>query len=206
MTTSIIRLQCRCGAVHAIATGVTPSACNHCICYCHDCQAFAHFLGCASDVLDAHGGTDIFQISPASLRFTAGREHLACLRLTPKGLLRWHTRCCNTPVANTLPSPGMPFVGAIRAFASEPAETALGPIRGYAFRESAKGDRASVPTGGLPAPLMVMRVVGKMLSWRLQGHHRLSPFFDAQTGAPLVEARVLTAAERDELRRLVIAV
>jgi hypothetical protein len=201
MTTSELHLQCHCGAVRAIATGITPSAGNHCICYCHDCQAFAHFLGRSADVLDAHGGTDIFQMSPASLRFTAGREHLACVRLTPKGLLRWYARCCNTPIANTLPSAGMPFVGAIRAFVSEPAEAALGPIRGYAFRESAKGERASLPPGGLPAPLMVMRVVGKILSWRLRGHHRRSPFFDATTGTPVIEPRVLTTAERDDLRR-----
>ena len=34
------------------------------------------------------------------------------VRLTPKGLFRWHTTCCNTPVGNTL-RPSVPFVGIV---------------------------------------------------------------------------------------------
>jgi hypothetical protein len=49
-------------------------------------------------------------------------------------------------------------------------------------------------------PLMVARVMLLMLRWRLRGDHRHSPFFDADTGQPRATARVLDAAEREELR------
>jgi hypothetical protein len=85
--------------------------------------------------------------------------------------------------------------------ATHDAQAALGPIRGRSFPEIAKGGRAAVPRGGLPAPLMVARVLLLMLSWRLRGNHRRSPLFDAATGQPRVPARVLTTTEREELRR-----
>jgi hypothetical protein len=52
-------LRCRCGRVRGIAGDVSPSSGFRFVCYCGDCQAFAHFLDRA-DVLDAAGGTDIF--------------------------------------------------------------------------------------------------------------------------------------------------
>ena len=100
-----LQLQCRCGTVRAIAHGVTPQMGNHCVCYCDDCQAFPKALG-RPDVVDANGGTDIFQLSQARLEFTHGLDRVAWLRLTPKGTARWYTSCCNTPIGNTLPTPG----------------------------------------------------------------------------------------------------
>ncbi|MFX6869136.1 DUF6151 family protein, partial [Acinetobacter baumannii] len=79
--------------------------------YCDDCQAFAHRLGRA-DLLNAQGGSDIVQVAPAALTFVKGQNRIAGMRLTPKGLFRWHTTCCNTPVGNTL-GPAIPFVGLI---------------------------------------------------------------------------------------------
>ena len=65
-----------------MAHEVSPGAGNHAVCYCDDCQAFAHFLGRAADILDPHGGTEIFQMSPARIALTAGTERLACMRLS----------------------------------------------------------------------------------------------------------------------------
>lgn len=54
-------LRCRCGHVRGVATKISPLAGFRFFCYCKDCQAFARFLDRA-DVLDATGGTDIFQM------------------------------------------------------------------------------------------------------------------------------------------------
>jgi hypothetical protein len=195
-----VTLQCRCGIVRAIARGVTPTIGNHCVCYCDDCQAFAKFLGRAADVLDANGGTDIFQLSPARLEFTAGMDRVACMRLTPKGLARWYASCCNTPIGNTMATPGIPFVGLIRAFVAEPASDALGPVRTRVFRQFATGDKEAIPPDERPQWRMLLRVMALMLGWRLRGDHKRSPFFDAASGAPLKAPRVLTEAERAALR------
>jgi uncharacterized protein DUF6151 len=193
-------LQCRCGTVRAIARGVTPDIGNHCVCYCDDCQAFAKFLGRASDVLDPNGGTDIFQLSPARIEFTHGVDRIACIRLSPKGLARWYASCCNTPIGNTMATRGVPFVGVIRAFMSGPASDALGPIRARGFRQFAIGDRAAIPPDNQPLWRMLVRMLGLMLGWRLRGDHKRSAFFDAGTGSPIAVPRVLTAPERDALR------
>ncbi|HVY63408.1 MAG TPA: DUF6151 family protein [Gammaproteobacteria bacterium] len=195
-----VPLQCRCGTVRAVAHGVTPQIGNRCVCYCDDCQAFIRFLGRTADVLDANGGTDVFQLSPARIEFTAGRERVACMRLTPKGLARWYASCCNTPIGNTMAAAGLPFVGLVCAFAPEPARDAFGPIRTRVFRKFATGDRAALPPDTQPQWRMLLRVLRLMLGWRLRGDHKRSPFFDAATGAPLVAARVLTTAEREALR------
>jgi hypothetical protein len=93
-------LQCRCGTLkgHVSRSHVA----NRCVCYCRDCQAFAHFLGRADEILDASGGTDVIQTRAANVVFTEGKEALACMRLTPNGLLRWYSTCCNTPIGNTV--------------------------------------------------------------------------------------------------------
>lgn len=193
-------LRCRCGAVRGIARDALPSKINHCFCYCDDCQAFAHYLGRADDVLDAHGGTEITQMSQASIRFTAGVEAIAAVRLSPNGMIRWYASCCRTPIGNTMATTLMPFVGVIKAIIDAPAAQ-LGPVRGRGFAKSARGGRAAVPTDGLPGIVMIARVLAKVLRWRLRGDHERSPLFDAASGKPLVEPRVLDEAEREDLRR-----
>ena len=117
-------LRCRCGEVRAVVTNPSPRTVNRVICYCDDCQAYAHRLGRA-DLLDSHGGTDIVQVAPASLAFVQGQDKIAGLRLSPKGLYRWYARCCNTPVGNTV-SPAIPFVGLVTQSFAGRVSTAAG--------------------------------------------------------------------------------
>jgi hypothetical protein len=195
-----LALRCRCGAVRGIARSFAPSKVNHCFCYCDDCQAFAHWLGRADDVLDAYGGTEITQMSQANVSFTAGEDKIAAMRLSSKGMIRWYAACCRTPIGNTMATTAMPFIGVVQPFIDAPPG-ALGPVRGRAWAKSAKGGRAAVPKEGYPDAVMVARVLAKLVRWRLRGDHKRSPLFDAATGRPLVEPRVLGAAEREELRR-----
>ena len=195
-----LALRCRCGAVRGIARAVTPSSVNHCFCYCDDCQAFAHFCDRADEVLDEHGGTEITQMSQAAVVFTANVDKVAAMRLSPKGMIRWYTSCCRTPIGNTMPTSAMPFIGMIKAFIDAPS-TALGPIRGRGFTKGAKGGPAAVPKDGLPEPIMIARVLAKVLRWRLRGDHKRSALRDAATGNALVEPRVIDETEREELRR-----
>src|SRR3954453_17840284 len=80
-----VQLRCRCGEVRAQVTGASPRTVNRVVCYCDDCQAFAHRLGRA-DLLNSQGGSDIVQVAPASLTFVQGQHRIVGMRLTPKGL------------------------------------------------------------------------------------------------------------------------
>jgi len=65
-------VRCRCGEVKGVVTGASPRTVNRVVCYCDDCQAYAHQLG-RPDLLNAKGGSDIVQIAPSALSITRGR-------------------------------------------------------------------------------------------------------------------------------------
>jgi len=77
--------------VRGVASEVSPSSGFRFVCYCQDCQAFARFLE-RRDLLDAAGGTDIFQMPPGRVKFTTGTDAVRCLRLSSK-VSRWYTDC-----------------------------------------------------------------------------------------------------------------
>jgi len=133
-----IPIRCSCGALTGQVERTPGDDGRRLVCYCDDCQAFARFLGRADEILDEHGGSDIFQTAPARVTLTGGEQHLACMRLGPKGLLRFYASCCRTPIGNMLPNPQFPFVGLVLLFAL--------PFVAEAWRS----DEISPSPGGLP--------------------------------------------------------
>jgi hypothetical protein len=181
--------------MRGVVTDVRPSNCTHGVCYCNDCQAFARWLG-IDGVMNERGGTDIVQIAPAQVRWTAGADRLRCVRLAPKGMVRWYSDCCRTPAGNTV-SARVPFVGLPRpAFVELPIE-AVGP---------AVGANGRFAIGGVPpdvharAPLgFIAHAVWMLTRWWIGGKGRPSPYFDEQTGAPRSTPTMLDATERARL-------
>lgn len=199
--TPIAELSCRCGKVVGRVTNATPNAVNRAVCYCDDCQAALHHLGRA-DLLNEHGGTDVVQVAPASLTFQRGNELIVGLRLTPKGLYRWHASCCNTPVGNTL-GPGLPFVGIVaQAFetGTTNADRIFGPPLGGSFGKFATGNPPKQLTR-LTARLVV-HAVRLVLGWKFGGGTWPHPFFDRETRAPTHPIKILSTGEREALRPL----
>ncbi|WGK69146.1 DUF6151 family protein [Candidatus Haliotispira prima] len=185
-----VRLKCSCGIVQGVAHDISPNSGTRLVCYCDDCQAFARFLK-REDVTDAHGGTDIFQTTHSRIQITDGAEQLRCLKLRPKGLFRWYTECCKTPIANTVSS-GVPFVGMIHNFMDDDGvrDSVLGPVRGYIQGKFAK-ETLPAKWRGARFPLrIVMRSLCKLLAWKVQGLHKPSPFFDA-SGNPVGKLCIL---------------
>lgn len=103
-------LHCRCGRVRGVASEVSPSAGFRFLCSCTDCQAFARLLG-RPDVLDAAGGTDIFQMPAGRVTLAAGANALPQL---PRQVLRWYAECCRTPIANTAASARFSVLASLR--------------------------------------------------------------------------------------------
>jgi len=193
-------LRCRCGEVVGVVTNASQRTVNRVVCYCDDCQAFAHQLGRA-DLLTAKGGSDIVQVAPASLTFVKGQDRIAGVRLTPKGLFRYHTTCCSTPVGNTF-SPAIPFVGILaQAFDTERqrADQVFGTPVGAIFGKCAIGEPPAGSTG-LNLPLM-LRAIAKVLGWRLGGRNWPHPFFRPNTREPIFPLTVLSPERREALRQ-----
>jgi hypothetical protein len=192
-----VEVRCRCGEVRGIVIDPSPRTVNRVVCYCDDCQAYAHQLGRA-DLLDDKGGSDIVQLAPASIRFTKGQDRIAGLRLTPKGLYRWHTTCCNTPVGNTL-GPAVPFVGIpVQSFDAPRPDDVFGVPMGAILGKFAIGEPPAGSTG-LNLSLLV-RAIGRVLAWRFGGRTWPHPFFARETRAPIYPLTVVSQEKREALR------
>src|SRR5690349_14948775 len=194
-----VEVRCRCGEVRGIVTDPSPRTVNRVVCYCDDCQAYAHQLGRA-DLLDDKGGSDIVQLAPASIRFTKGQDRIAGLRLTPKGLYRWHTTCCNTPVGNTM-GPAVPFVGIpVQSFDAPRPDDVFGAPMGAILGKFAIGEPPAGSTG-LNLSLL-LRAIGRVLAWRFGGRTWPHPFFARETRTPIYPLTVVSQEKREALRAL----
>jgi hypothetical protein len=193
-----VPLRCRCGHVRGMARSVSPSEGFRFVCYCKDCRAFARFLD-RPDVLDAAGGTDIFQMPPGRVTLDAGADALRCVRLsdgTP--VFRWYADCCRTPIANTA-GPRFPVIGLVHSFMGNGADSrsrdeTLGAQLCRIYEGSAV---APLPQNAPPPASLqfLLRRASKAFAWWMRGLAHPNPFFDASTNAPRAEPRVLTPQE-----------
>ena len=191
-------LRCACGQVSGHIE--QPRRAGRAICYCHDCQAFARFLGRPERTLDAQGGTDIVATAPHLLHFPTGRDQLQCMSLSPRGLLRWYAGCCRTPIGNTPRDPKMSYVGLVHDCLSGPAadkDAAFGPPRLAVNTASARSPVAATP---LPMLLGVLKIIGNVAGSRWTGRYKDNPFFKPGTAEPIVPAQILSAEQRAALR------
>ena len=201
-----IPLSCQCGAVRGRARDPSPRTGVRLVCMCDDCQTFAHYLGRANELLDANGGSDVFQFTQARITFDEGMEHLRCLRQSPRGTLRWYAECCNTPVANLMTRPSVAFASiSVRLVDLPPSErdAVLGPVRA---RVNARFGQPPLPPDAHPRASLatIWRSLRHVIWARMRGEHRPTPFHGAD-GRPTVEPIVLTLEERNELRSKVAA-
>ena len=184
-----VTLRCTCGKFSAVAHDVTPSAANRVTCACKFCQRYVEHLGCSDRVLDEWGGTEVIQLRPSSIKFVENPDQLACIHLTETGARRWYTKCCNTPIANTMSHAKLPFAG---VFAStidkeslgQPLDDVVGPIRARVNGQF--GDQAQAIRGTRwDLAKMLMHFGPLIAKWWAQGAHKESPFF-GEDGKPIV--------------------
>ena len=186
-----LSLRCECGRVQGRVE--TDQLYVRATCYCRDCQAYARWLD-RPGVADAQGGTDIVAMNPAAVHITSGDEQIACMSLGEKGLLRWYTACCRTPLGNTPRDAKVSYVGIVTTGLSPAREVdaAFGAKgRVVLNRGSAVGEVKGTPVGFVVGGLWILRgIAGARL--RKQGS---TLFFDGE-GQPIRKVEVLSAAER----------
>ena len=180
-------LSCGCGRTTWVIKDKALG--RHIKCYCDSCQSAVRHLGKSESYLD-NGGTQLFQTVPYNFEITSGHEHVVLMRLSPKGLFRWYTACCNTPLSNTLPKPGFPFASAILPVGHKD----FGRVTAHVNTEAAP--KKTSQTGLLGT---VLGVLSRALVTRLSGKAKITPFFD-DDGTPIMEPRVLTLEQRKAAR------
>lgn len=194
-------LRCQCGTLRGHVSH-TESVCRG-VCYCKDCQAYAHFLGKAGEILDEMGGSDVVATLPQHVTFTQGLEKLTCMSLSDRGMLRWYASCCNTPIGNTGRDFKVSHVGLLHNClqdSSTSLDSAFGPVRMRVGMKSAKGSPKAMAAS---TTVSILRFMARLIRARLDGSYRKTAFFDPETGTPHASPKVLTPDERARLMEAV---
>ena len=180
--TKIVELECSCGEVKGNVQ-IVPKSFFHVHCLCCDCQNFASHLGNADKILDAHGGSELLQTYPQYMEITEGKEKIACMQLKVKGIFRWYTSCCDMPLANTMNSAKVPFVGVpvkLMKFSSEQEKLEkLGPVIMKAFGKYSIGEMPKDAHERFPLSFMP-KIMGFMIKGLINKRNSPSPFFNGK--------------------------
>jgi hypothetical protein len=187
-------IQCQCGALRGLLE--RPQQALHGICYCKDCRAYARHLGILSRTHDALGGVEFVATQARYLSFSQGTQHLACVSLSEKGLLRWYARCCATPIGATPRNWKIPYVGLVHTcLKAEPAT----------FERTFPRLQMRVNTGSAPQPppglalktlVSLASLIPRIVADGITGAYKTTPFFQPPTGAPITSVTVLSEAQR----------
>lgn len=192
------KVQCKCGTLRGHIQGT--GTCSRAVCYCSDCRVFTKYLDCMDDVLDKQGGTEIVQLAQPRVVFLQGKEHLAAVQLSKKGMVRWYAACCNTPIGNTLSNPKLSFIGLIHTCLDHSKlEENFGKQVSMVNVDSAYSDPKPEQKGLFGT---ILRFLWIVLSMRIGGKYRRSPFFD-DNGSLTVSAKVMTTEEYKSLKEAV---
>lgn len=180
-----IPLKCKCGAFQGTTSQANALNGVRVVCYCTDCQAYAKYLGVEEDILDEFGGTDVCIIPPAHIEITSGLEQLRYVQITENGPFRWYTECCKTPVGNCI-NASIPFVSVPHRIMDDGGkrDELIGPVAGYMYGKEAVGNIPRERVKAIPPVRVLISLVVKIMSWKLQGKTRPTPFFD-DNGKPV---------------------
>jgi len=185
-----LKLKCSYGKVQGNIDNMNFSSGTRIVCCCGDCQSFATYLDQENSVLDQFGGTNIFQMPISKLKITEGKEQIASVRLSSMGLYRWYTKCCNTPIGNTMGA-GVPFIGLIHNFMNNAStrDENLGINRGHIHVKFA---RKAVSANQQGSPFrIILRTLSKIIVWKIKGLNKPFVFFN-DDGSPISEPNILS--------------
>jgi hypothetical protein len=171
-----MQIQCECGQFKAEIKNFPKETPGRVGCYCDDCQMYAAYLN-RTDILDSAGCTEIVPNYPLNISIIQGQDVLKCVRLYEKGMFRWSTTCCNTPIGNTRPK--HPWMGLHAIVFNQKNKSdlgdTLGPIKSRVMGKFAKG----APAKGTPDNLdfkAIRTVMPFLLKGFLLGKSKSSPF------------------------------
>ena len=192
-----MEIQCDCGNFRAELTQFPKNTPGRFICYCDDCQAFLNYLK-RFELLNESGGTEIIPAYPADIKIIAGQDVVKCVRLHSKGMFRYYTSCCQTPIANT--DPVRPWVGFFRnmytAKDSTVLDKELGPVKTSLMGKYAKGTPpvGTAQTFDFKAMITFMPFI---IKGKILGKAKHSPFF--VNGESIVVPKILSTEERSKI-------
>lgn len=190
MSKEPLAFGCTCGALAGQVAAEGVKSGTHLVCHCVDCRTAHLSLGQPDPRPD---GIALFQTTPDMITITQGAEHLRLMQLSPNGLYRWYAGCCNTSLGNSLRKPTLPFFGLVVDRIAQPERIGRVRCQGFLPSEAGKGPRHK------GAFYMATRFASRLIGTRLSGKWRSTPFFDVETGKPVISPVLIDPAERTRL-------
>lgn len=192
-----MEIQCDCGKFRAELTQFPKNTPGRLICYCDDCQGFLQYIK-RTDLLNENGGTEIIPAYPADIKMIAGKDVVRCVRLHAKGMYRFFTSCCHTPIANTDPTRAWAGINRRMYITKDPSrlDRELGPVKSSIMGKYAKG----TPPAGTPQTFDfkgMVTVLPFIIKGKILGKSKHSPFFDK--GEAIAVPKILTVEERSQI-------
>lgn len=170
-----LHMKCQCGKVRGNVSIGSKLFHNRVVCYCDDCQAFVKHLK-QPHILNAYGGSDVFQVSASQLTITQGHSEIGCLTVTRGGVHRWFAKCCNTPLGNTL-NARWPLVGLLHHCIEEDLDKMVGRPVGSVFCKFATGEIPKEVKGPWSHKQVAAHLILKIVLWQVLRKGRPSPFY-----------------------------
>lgn len=204
-----IHVSCQCGQFQAqLQPARMPLLA---LCYCADCQRYAHYFAAPEQLLDGQNfdfqsgarqmGAAVMIIQPPQLRISQGAAQLRCLQQRAKGAWRWYAACCNTPILNMAAHPHTHHLALLL--------TALEPRAREAYRTQIKlnvREQATVKASLLQQLQkrwaffsFALRYSLGMLYAKLTQAHRHNPLIDPISFAPISPVQLLDAVTYAQL-------
>lgn len=180
MKTVNTKLRCDCGFFQAVLHDVNPKSGTHLRCHCADCRAGFRVLRPGAQTRGIH----LYQTDPDKVEIIAGPEYFECMQLSPNGIFRWYASCCNTPMFNTLKSAKIPFASVFTETAEDPS--VFGPIVTEAHIKKSDGKTVHKGMGK-----MVFRMLSRMISSKITGRWKETPFFLPPLYGPVFQPRLV---------------
>lgn len=185
-----MKIQCDCGKFKAEINHFPENTPGRMVCYCDDCQKFLAKIH-REDLLDSYGGTEVIPVYPVDFQFLEGSQYLQCNRLSPNGLNRWSSNCCQTPIGNT--KANFPWIGVYHNVFKQTDKQALeilGPVRARIMGKFKKGNPPFYVAEKMGFN-EAFSVMGFLLKGLIFHKAKRNPFFKADGKTPLVEPKIL---------------
>ena len=173
------------------------------ICYCTDCQIYAHYLKLSNEVLNSFGGTEVISVRPNQIFIQRGIEYLSCVSLTELGAFRFFTNCCKTPICNMSRNYRTEHIAILHNCLNHNVIAEIFENNAlHVKRESGKGNTPkNNPVYFIASSLYYSYSV--LLSHIYNGF-KFNPFINQGTRRPVVSNIILSTSELNQLKKLLI--
>jgi len=194
------KIKCKCGRFQALLRNSEKGV--RAICYCKDCQIYAHYLKASENILNRLRGTEVIAVRPQQFAILCGREVLGCCSLTPLGSLRWFSQCCSTPICNMSRNIRTAHISIIHTcMEKELIEKAFGNRVIHAKRHGAIG---TPPKNEILHLLNFgLNYLASVTCTYVTRGYRRNPLINWTTSKPIVNPLILTSEELRKITEIV---